>query len=162
MMESDIYKFSGYAYNLDKVKLEVDYLTEKYDWKHNRLSLQSPTGNFYDGVTASTSMQYKETEYTQENLPPEWEISKFIRNHDLYRARIVKLNPKSCYGMHQDKPKHMHLAVITHPNCKLIVDDIMYHIPADGCPYMVDTTKHHTALNASIDLKRIHIIGCIK
>ena len=34
------------------------------------------------------------------------------------------------------------------------------HLPADGKHYVVDTTKPHTAVNASRE-KRVHIVGCI-
>jgi len=42
----------------------------------------------------------------------------------------------------------------------MIVDDQLHRLPADGSIYIIDTTKNHTAVNASRE-DRIHIVGCI-
>ena len=165
-MKSDVRKLSKTKYNLDKVELEIDYIVEMHGWYYNekvyQISLQSPDENFHNGVSTPLKIiGHKETEYTQENLPPEWEISKFIKDNNLYRTRIMKLLPRSCYRLHWDKSKHVHLVVITDKKCKVVIDDIVHYIPADGHAYMVNTLKQHTAFNGTLDLERIHIIGCV-
>ena len=152
----------SYNYNLDKILLEIDHIVDTHGWNNNQISLQSPSGNYHDGVGQVRSLTKKETEYTQQNLPSDWEISKFIKTHDLCRTRILKLLPKTCYSIHWDRSKRVHLAIITDHKCKLLIDDNACHIPDDGHPYMVDTTKYHTALNGTFDVERIHIVGCIK
>ena len=150
-------------YDIEKIKLEIDYLVHKHGWGEGQLSLQSPTGSFKDGCGRVHQLPAKETEYTQENLPPGWEISKFIKDNNLYRTRIMKLMPKSCYRWHKDPTKRLHLAIVTDSKCKLVVGDRILHIPADGRPCVVDTTQHHTAFNGSFDdIERIHIVGCMK
>ena len=70
----------------------------------------------------------------------------------------MKMKPKTCYLWHADKTKRLHIPVYTHPHCFLLVDGEQFHIPADGKAVVVDTTKMHTALNAS-KIDRIHIVG---
>ena len=41
------------------------------------------------------------------------------------------------------------------------LDGKQFHIPADGNAHIVDTTKMHTALNASKQ-DRIHIVGALR
>ena len=42
-----------------------------------------------------------------------------------------------------------------------IIDDMVYRYPADGRHHLIDTTKMHTAINASTE-ERIHLVGCVK
>jgi len=42
----------------------------------------------------------------------------------------------------------------------MIIDDEIIRYSADGNYYIMDTTKMHTAVNASFE-ERIHIVGCI-
>ena len=42
--------------------------------------------------------------------------------------------------------------------CFFVIDDKITRYPADGNWYIVDTTKKHTALNASWN-DRIHLVG---
>ena len=54
--------------------------------------------------------------------------------------------------------KRFHIPLITNDNCFFVVDDKIVRYPADGNYYIVDTTKKHTAVNASWE-DRIHLIG---
>ena len=40
-----------------------------------------------------------------------------------------------------------------------MIDQYAHHLPADGSAYLVDTTKLHTAINASLGYNRTHIVG---
>ena len=68
--------------------------------------------------------------------------------------------PKTCLTLHFDASPRIHIPVITNPDCIMIIDNVVYHLPA-GKMYWTDTTKSHTAVNASREI-RSHIIGCIK
>lgn len=86
----------------------------------------------------------------------------------LTRARIINLAPRRCYALHTDPGPKIHVALQTTPECivllaKNISDGIVsdwtgYHIPADGHPYMVNTTHIHTAINGSFHQRRIHML----
>ena len=151
-------------YNLDKIKLEIDYIMETYKLNNGQLCFQSVTTypDFNEGCGKLEDSPHRENEYIHLNIPETWEISKFITDNNLTRTRLMTLNPKECYSVHQDSTLRLHLAVVTDPSCKLVVDDRAFHIPADGYPRAVDTTKLHTAFNGTFDVERIHIVGCIK
>jgi hypothetical protein len=76
------------------------------------------------------------------------------------RTRVMRLEKKTCYSYHQDPTKRIHIPLITNENCLMIVDDEIIRYPANGSYYVMDTTKMHTALNASYE-DRIHLVGCI-
>jgi len=151
-------------YNLDKIRLEIDQLVDTHGWYENsQISLQSPDGNFMTGNgKIESNPGYTELDFVACNAPDNWEITRFITDNNLYRTRIMKLNPKVCYSYHRDRSSRVHLAVDTHENCFFVKDKTMFHIPADGKPYWIDTRIHHTALNATLDFERIHIVGCVK
>ena len=70
------------------------------------------------------------------------------------------MKPKTCYTYHKDYTKRIHIPIITNEKCMFIIDDEVVRFPADGDYYLVDTTKMHTAINASFE-DRIHIVGNI-
>jgi len=78
----------------------------------------------------------------------------------MYRTRMMRMKPKSCYTYHQDPTKRIHIPLITNESCFMVIEDKCYWYPADGNYYIADTTKLHTFVNASKE-ERVHIIGCI-
>jgi len=151
-------------YDLQKVAVEIQSLVDKNGWwQESQISLQSPTGEMHHGIGKIEWFDgYTEKDFTKLNIPADWEISRFIQDNNLYRTRIMKLNPKQCYSYHIDRSPRVHLAVTTHQHCFFMEDDKLIHIPNDGYPYLVDTTKYHTAMNCTLDLERIHIVGCVE
>jgi hypothetical protein len=96
----------------------------------------------------------------------------------LARMRIARIPPFRNYSFHNDEEVRLHMAVHTHPHCFFIVskqgrddknmpvypeptfvqDDLrVFHVPADGRVYLLDTNHTHTALNAS-SIERIHLV----
>ena len=83
-----------------------------------------------------------------------------INEYNLTRSRFMLLAPWSCYSMHRDKTKRLHIPLITNDQSFIIFKDgPAEHLPT-GWIYSVDTTKHHTAMNGSNDW-RLHFIGCL-
>ena len=155
-------KLNKIYYNIKKIREELFQLIEEHGWgNRNQLSLQSPDGNFQTG---DGKIEYhpgmSETDFTHLNIPIDWEISKFIKNNNLYRTRIMKLRPKECYSYHWDRTPRVHLAIDTHEHCFISIDDKLKHIPSDGYAYWIDTRKNHTAMNCTLDFERTHIVGC--
>ena len=85
--------------------------------------------------------------------------NKVIADLKIHRTRLICLRPQTCYTYHKDFSQRIHIPLITNPNCFLIVDDELNRYPADGSSYLINTTKHHTAVNAS-KRDRWHIVGC--
>lgn len=152
------------CYNLQTIQLEIDFIVNTHGWSNDtQIALQSRDGkNWHEGLSKSSSKEFNETDFDTLNTKPHWELTKFITDNNLYRTRILKLMPKTCYTFHQDWSKRIHLSVITHPFCFMVENDKLVHIPADGHPYLLDTTQPHLALNGSKDCERIHIVGCTK
>tara|TARA_R100001377_G_scaffold84811_2_gene69238 strand:- start:1667 stop:2236 length:570 start_codon:yes stop_codon:yes gene_type:complete len=70
---------------------------------------------------------------------------------DIGRMRVMKLNPLNCLTWHHDTAKRIHIPIITNPGNKLVVEDTVAHLPANGQAYMVDTTRNHSAFNAGLE-----------
>lgn len=76
-----------------------------------------------------------------------------------FRARLMGLDPATCYAIHNDLTPRYHIAVKTSPQARFIFVDRekLIHIPADGRVYFVDTRETHTAFNAGKEM-RLHIV----
>ncbi len=40
-----------------------------------------------------------------------------------------------------------------------MINQYAHHLFADGSAYLCDTTQLHTAINASLDTNRLHLVG---
>jgi hypothetical protein len=151
------------TYDIEKIILEIESLGIKEDTK--QISLQSPDGSWETGtgrISKANELGLTEKDFDHINVPESWELYRFIKEQDLVRTRVMKINPRSCYSWHKDLSPRIHLALETHPHCFLIENEKMIHIPADGHPYLIDTTNYHTAINCTADLKRTHLVGAIR
>ena len=142
-------------YDLKKIKDEIKTLPP-YD---DQICLQG-TKTIIDpfaGIGKAIDLPEKEKEfiYTLFDLPY---LNSIIKEHNLYRVRLMKLKSKTCYSYHQDQGKRFHIPIITNNNCFFVIDDKIKRYPADGNWYIIDTTLKHTAVNASWK-DRIHLIG---
>lgn len=86
--------------------------------------------------------------------------NSIIRDLKMFRTRLMRLKSKECYTYHWDHKKRLHVPLITNEKCFFIVDKELLQLPADGKSYVVDTTKMHTAINASWE-DRLHLVGVI-
>lgn len=85
--------------------------------------------------------------------------NSIIEDLNMFRTRVMILKPKTCLSLHADPRKRIHIPIDTHENCFIMIDQYAHHLPADGSAYLVDTTKLHTAINASLGSNRTHIVG---
>ena len=142
-------------YDLNKIKDEIKTLPK---WKE-QICLQGTTTikNPFVGVGKVADLPVKEKEfiYPLFDLPY---INSIIKEHNLYRVRLMNLKSKTCYSYHQDYGKRFHIPIITNDNCFFVIDDKIKRYPADGNWYIIDTTLKHTAVNASRE-DRIHLVG---
>tara|TARA_B100002019_G_scaffold180127_1_gene155541 strand:+ start:2663 stop:3163 length:501 start_codon:yes stop_codon:yes gene_type:complete len=87
-------------------------------------------------------------------------VNSLMEKFKMYRTRVITLMPHTCYKYHTDVQKRLHIPVLTNDKCMFIIEDEVYRFPSDGNAYLIDTTRRHTAINASNE-KRTHIVGCV-
>jgi len=85
-------------------------------------------------------------------------INDIIHEHRLTRTRVMRMFKKTCYYWHKDITQRLHIPIVTNEHCFLVFEDGTMHLPATGKAYIIDTTRYHSAMNASKQ-DRIHIIG---
>lgn len=88
------------------------------------------------------------------------EVNKqaIIDGVNIGRVRILQLNPKTCYSLHQDPEEfRYHIPLITNDKCFFVNNDIIERMPMIGTLYKFRTKEMHTAVNASFE-KRIHLV----
>ena len=97
-------------YDLNKIKDEIKTLPK---WKE-QICLQGTTTikNRIVGVGKVADLPVKEKEfiYPLFDLPY---INSIIKEHNLYRVRLMNLKSKTCYSYHQDYGKRFHIPIIT-------------------------------------------------
>ena len=142
-------------YDLNKIKNEIKTLP-KWD---TQICLQG-TETIKDpfaGINSARDLPKKEVEFTYLLFDIPY-INSIIKEHNLYRVRLMNLKSKTCYSYHKDQGKRFHIPIITNENCFFIVEDKLIRYSADGNYCIIDTSKKHTAVNASWE-DRIHLIG---
>jgi hypothetical protein len=87
-------------------------------------------------------------------------LNGLLSGFGMTHTRAMILKPKTCYSYHKDRSKRIHIPVYTNEDCWLILNKTVFHAPADGNHYIVDTTNMHTAVNTSQE-DRLHILGNI-
>jgi hypothetical protein len=143
--------------DIERILLELELLPE-YDTQIMIQSVKGIDDPFY-GIGRSKNSNHLEKEFTEPLFDFKY-TNKIIQKNGMYRTRVMRMKPKTCYTYHRDRTKRMHIPLVTNEKCMFIVDDIVYRYPADGKSYLIDTTLRHTAINASFE-DRIHIVGCI-
>ena len=88
-------------------------------------------------------------------------FEELIVRYKLFRTRLMWVSGKSCYSIHKDRTKRLHIPIVTNTQCMFLFPDgpSLVHLPA-GHSYIVDTTKNHTFCNFS-EIDRLHLVGCI-
>ena len=129
----------------------------------DQICLQGLTENG-DPYYGSRGMLEVDSEYTENdfcvNLFPDMKYTNsLIGDLGLKRTRIMRMKPKTCLSYHYDRTWRVHVPLITNSKCFLLIDGTAYHVPADGA-YKVNTTKYHTAINASFEA-RTHLVGIL-
>ena len=74
------------------------------------------------------------------------------------RARVMIKEEKTAYSVHSDLSSRCHLALETNSDAYFVFpkEQKVFHIPADGNAYIVDTTRLHTFINCGPE--RTHLV----
>ena len=78
----------------------------------------------------------------------------------LGRVRILLKEPRSTLSWHKDPEPRLHIPIITNPGCKMVIEDVAKHLPADGKVTITNNTKYHNFFNGG-EQARIHLVACV-
>ena len=78
----------------------------------------------------------------------------------LGRVRILLKEPRSTLSWHKDPEPRLHIPIITNPGCKMVIEDVAKHLPADGKVTITNNTKYHNFFNGG-EQSRIHLVACV-
>lgn len=127
---------TNYVIDIDPLLNELENV--KWDDK-NRSNINRPTGHWlYDSYEISD--EWKNTEFEKLLLNFPWPVGE---------ARLMKLDPGTCYRGHADVDDRYHLNLISNEHCHLIdlEENKMYPLLPDGYFYRMNAGKIHTAVN---------------
>ena len=144
--------------SINKILKELEFLP-KYDTQISLQGVEGQTDPFY-GTGKLADCKHKESEFIHPLFAELKYTNKVLSDLGMCRTRLLKLKPFRCYSYHRDASKRIHIPIITNERCMFIIDDEVHRYPADGNSYLLDTTKPHTAINASYE-DRYHIVGCV-
>ena len=74
--------------------------------------------------------------------------NSIIKEMNLFRTRVMRLPKKRCLVQHSDPAPRVHIPIDTR-EVVFILEDRNYHLENNACSFAVDTTKPHTAINAT-------------
>ena len=117
------------------------------------------------GKEAMRDKAIDETKYTE--LLPEFKGTYFeevfnilSKNFKLGRVRILLKEPRSTLSWHRDPEPRLHIPIITNKGCRMVIEDVSKHMPADGTVTITNNTKYHNFFNGG-EQNRIHLVACI-
>jgi hypothetical protein len=150
---------SDFLISYNELKDKICWLESPNKGKQTGLQCAAGEDPFLS-ATGSLQSSREENEYTQLNpLFKGTVFENIIKEYNLYRTRLMWVEPKTCYSLHQDKSQRIHIPLVTNKNCMfLFPNEPLVHLPA-GYVYSVDTRKTHTFCNFS-DHARLHLLGC--
>lgn len=115
-------------------------------------------------LSATGKLKHDRSEEEYNILNPLFEDTIFddiIKKYKLFRSRLMWSYPKSCYSLHKDQTKRIHIPIITNKDCYFLFPDVkLFHL-STGFLYQVDTTNIHSFCNFSNN-SRLHFIGCTR
>ena len=89
------------------------------------------------------------------------EVFNILRkNFKLGRVRILLKEPRSTLSWHRDPEPRLHIPIITNKGCRMVIEDVSKHMPADGTVTITNNTKYHNFFNGG-EQDRIHLVACV-
>ena len=82
------------------------------------------------------------------------------KNFKLGRVRILLKEPRSTLSWHRDPEPRLHIPIITNLGCRMVIENIAQHMPADGSVTITNNTKYHNFFNGG-EQSRIHLVACV-
>ena len=89
------------------------------------------------------------------------EVFNILRkNFKLGRVRILLKEPRSTLSWHRDPEPRLHIPIITNKGCRMVIENVSKHMPADGTVTITNNTKYHNFFNGG-EQNRIHLVACV-
>ena len=85
---------------------------------------------------------------------------KLSKKFKLGRVRILLKQPRSTLSWHRDPEPRLHIPIITNPGCRMVIEDVAKHLPADGSAYITNNLKYHNFFNGGEE-NRVHLVACL-
>jgi hypothetical protein len=151
--------------NFKKLRTEVFELIDRLNLSSNQISCQGLApreNNWISGNGRIEELEEEEKLYTHINLDLiDTYIGNIITEFNAFRTRIMIMPEKSCYSIHADPTKRIHIPLCANDQCWMIwpVDQGCFRL-YEGLIYLTDTTKKHTFINGSTQ-RRIHLVMCV-
>lgn len=152
--------------NISRIIDEVEkyiFTYENFGYK-NQICLQglNETSDPYYGSRGLKEIdsKYTEKDFNVSVFPKMIYTNRIIEDLGLSRTRIMRMKPKTCLSWHYDPTPRIHIPLFTNPSCFLLIDKTAHYLEANGSAYWAETTKWHTAINASL-VSRTHLVGVI-
>ena len=117
------------------------------------------------GKEVSRDIEIDESKYTQ--LVPEFHDTYFKEVYEtlskkfkLGRVRLLLKEPRSTLSWHRDPGPRLHIPIVTNLGCRMVIENIAKHMPADGTVTITNNTKYHNFFNGG-EQERIHLVACV-
>lgn len=149
--------------NFDSLKSQVEQIISDIGFLNNQIICQGLSENGNDWHTGIGRIS--ELDYQDENLYrflnkglKDTPLGDLIEKYDAFRTRILALDPRHCYSVHNDPTPRIHIPIVTNFESWMIwpYNDQCKKLKP-GLVYWTDTRKAHTFLNGGDDI-RIHIV----
>ena len=82
------------------------------------------------------------------------------KNFKIGRVRILLKEPRSTLSWHRDPEPRLHIPIITNPGCRMVIENVAKHLPADGSLTITNNLKYHNFFNGG-EQNRIHLVACV-
>jgi hypothetical protein len=115
---------------------------------------------YRDGLELKYEENYSEFYPEFKNTYTEEVCSLLSKKFKLGRIRYSIRLPRSCLSWHRDIAKRIHIPITTNPGCQFVIEDEVYHMPANGNVYLADTLNYHNFFNGG-ETNRIHFIAVV-
>ena len=117
------------------------------------------------GKEALRDKPIEESKYTE--LLPEFKgtyyekvFNTLKKKFKLGRVRILLKEARSTLSWHRDPEPRLHVPIITNLGCRMVIEDVSKHMPADGTVTITNNTKYHNFFNGG-EQARIHLVACV-
>ncbi len=187
-VSSDFWKVPNLKFDIQKLRNDLEKILEKKNF--NSLGIKSfgaiplnqipgdkssveghnVRGTYWtipdeNGNEAMRDQPIDESKYTE--LLPEFkgtyfeEIFNTLRKRfKLGRVRILLKEPRSTLSWHRDPEPRLHIPIITNKGCRMVIEEVSKHMPADGTVTITNNTKYHNFFNGG-EQNRIHLVACV-
>ena len=185
---NDFYKVPNIKFDIPKLRLDLEKVLKKK--KFNTLDINhfgaiplneipgdkksteghNIRGTYWTlpdetGKEEIRDMPIDETKYTQ--LVSDFNDTYFEevynilkKNFKIGRVRILLKEPRSTLSWHRDPEPRLHIPIITNLGCRMVIENIANHLPADGSVTITNNLKYHNFFNGG-EQNRIHLVACV-